>query len=597
VVITIVIIFLANLIIRGTTNFFDFLLFCIALVVAILPEALPLVVTFSLSSGALRLAKKKVVVKRLPAVEDLGNIEILCSDKTGTLTENKLKLENIHSTEKEKCLLYGLLTSSYLKEEIESSLNPFDAALFEKASGKIRQEIKKFKVISESSFDSFKLRSSVILERQDGKKVLIVKGAPEAVLKLSSRFNEAPGKIKEEIKIEGEKGKRVLAVGFKEIAGEVNEERNLTFLGYFCFSDPLKKTAREAIQLARKLGVNVKIITGDSQEVAGHVAKEIGLIENAKEVVLGETLDDLSEKKFENICQDYSVFARVSPKTKYKIVEMLGRKYEVGFLGEGINDAPALKAAHLAIAIPSAADVSREVSDIILLKKDLKVLVDGIKQGRNIFSNINKYIKCTLASNFGNFYSIAMISLIIPFLPMLPVQILLVNLMSDLPLVVVASDSVEAQELRKPKLYQLNKFILLIFLLGLASTIFDFIFFGIFHQIQPSLLRTLWYIESILTEIVLIFSVRTFHFFLKTKRPSFLLIIVSLLTFLATIVLPFTDFGKEFFHFVSPPLSALAIVLGLILAYFAVSEAVKLLYFRYWAQKNNQNLPEHEKKK
>ena len=584
VVITIVVIFLANLIIKGTTNFFDFLLFCIALVVAILPEALPLIITFSLSNGALRLAKKKVVVKRLSAVEDLGDIEILCSDKTGTLTENKLTLESVHSSDKEKCLLYGLLASSYLKERIESSLNPFDFALFEKVSDKNCRELKKFKVISETSFDPLRLRNSAVLEKEDGRRIFIVKGAPEVILKLSSKFEVSREKIEEETKAEGEKGKRILAVAFKEMG-----ERDLTFLGYFCFFDPLKKTAKEAIHLAKKLGVEVKILTGDSREVAGHVAIEVGLIKELEEVILGKTLDSLSKEEFNKACKEYSIFARVSPETKYKIVETLAREHEVGFLGEGVNDAPALKAAHLAIAVPSAADVSREVSDIILLKKDLKIIVEGIRQGRNIFSNINKYIKCTLASNFGNFYSIALISLLIPFLPMLPVQILLVNLMSDLPLVVVASDSVDVEELKKPKLYQLNKFILLIFLLALISTVFDFIFFGIFHNLQPSLLRTLWYVESILTEIVLIFSIRTSHSFLKAKRPSLLLIIVSFLTFLATISLPFTGFGKEAFHFVSPPLSALSLVLGLIFAYFIISEAVKLLYFRYWNHNNKNN--------
>jgi len=589
VVITIVVIFLTNLIIRGTTNLFDFSLFCIALVVAILPEALPLVVTFSLSNGALKLAKRKVVVKRLSAVEDLGNIEILCSDKTGTLTENKLKLESVNAADKEKCLLYGLLTSSYFEEEIESSLNPFGSAIFEKTPENIRQQLKKFRVIAESPFDPFKLRNSAILEDEKGKNFLIVRGAPEIILKLSL---ETAKEIKKGIKKEGETGKRVLAVAFKEVNGEINSEineQNLTFLGYFCFSDPLKKTAKQSVQLAKKLGVEVKIVTGDSKEVAGYIAKEIGLIENVQEVIVGEVLDSLPTEQFEKACQDFSVFARISPKIKYRIVETLSKKYEVGFLGEGVNDAPALKAANLAIVVPNAADVSQEAADILLLQKDLKVIIEGIRQGRNIFSNINKYIKCTLASNFGNFYSIALISLLIPFLPMLPVQILLVNLMSDLPLVVVATDSVDARELKKPKLYELNKFILLIFLLGFVSTVFDFIFFGIFHKIQPSFLQTLWYIESILTEIALIFSIRTFQFFLKAKRASSPLIIVSLLTFFATILLPFTDFGKEFFHFVSPPISALSIVLGLIFAYFAVSEIVKLLYFRYWAPQTNRS--------
>ena len=588
VLVTIVLVFLANLIIKGTASFFDFLLFCIALIVSIIPEALPLVVTIALSSGALKLAKEKVVVKRLSAVEGLGNIEVLCTDKTGTLTENKLKLEKINSSDEQKCLLYGLLSSSYMEEKIESSLNSFDSAIFKKSNKKIHSSLKRFKVISEISFDPSRLRSSVLVEDENKNLILIVKGAPESVLKLSSMDKNDFEKTSEEIKKQGREGKRTLAVGFKKInkrSFSKKDEKGLDFLGYFCFYDPLKKTAKDAIRLSRKLGIKVKIVTGDSKEIAEQVAKEIDLIKGYGEVILGEDLESLSQENFEKACGEFSVFARISPKMKYKIVEALTKKYEVGFLGEGINDAPALKIAHLGIAVESAADVSREVSDVVLLKKDLKVIVEGIKTGRNIFSNINKYIKCTLASNFGNFYSIAAIAVMIPFLPMLPVQILLVNLLSDFPLISVASDKVDPAELRRPKLYRLNKMILLIFLLALISLIFDFIFFGIFYKAKPDLLRTLWFIESILTEIALIFSIRTSLFFLRAKRPSLSLILASFLAFLATIFLPFTDFGEKTFHFVSPPLPGFLMVLALVFSYFIISEAVKLSYFHYWKLK------------
>ncbi|MFN3301722.1 MAG: magnesium-translocating P-type ATPase [Patescibacteria group bacterium] len=586
VVITITLVFLANLIIKGITDFFVFLIFSIALIVGIIPEPLPVVVSFSFSRGALRLAKEKVVVKRLSAVEDLGNIEVLCADKTGTLTENKLKLENIYSKDKTKCLLYGLFSSPYVNKEIPSSLSPFDLALFEKASLEIREELGKIKVISEIPFDPFRSRNSILLER-NGKRILIVRGAAEIILKLSSRFEGdfKVEEIKKGIEEEGKKGRRVLAVGYKEFEKDnfsENDERDLIFLGYFSFLDPLKKTAKESIQLARKLGLQIKIITGDSKEVAGAVAKEVGLIKDPQKVILGETLNSLSEEEFEKACDEFVVFARISPQTKYKIVKTLSKKYEVGFLGEGINDAPALKAAHLALAVDNATDVAREVSDIILLKEDLKVIINGIKEGRNIFSNINKYIKRTISSNFGNFYSIAIISLAIPFLPILPTQILLVNLLSDFPLIAIASDSVDVEELKKPKYYQLNRMILLIFLLAIVSSIFDLIFFGLFKKVSPSLFQTLWFIMSILTEIFLIFSIRTSRFFLKARFPGFPLFIISLLTFFITIFLPFTNFGKTAFHFVAPPIFPLLIVLSLVFIYFIISEIVKLIYFRYW---------------
>ncbi|HOK35518.1 MAG TPA: HAD-IC family P-type ATPase [Candidatus Pacearchaeota archaeon] len=268
---------------------------------------------------------------------------------------------------------------------------------------------------------------------------------------------------------------------------------------------------------------------------------------------------------------------------KFKIIQTLQKKYEVGFLGEGINDAPALKVANVAISVREATDISREVSDIVLLKKDLRVIVDGIEEGRKIFANLNKYMKCTLSSNIGNFYSIAAVSLILPYLPMLPSQILLVNLLSDFPLIAIASDNVDIEELRRPKFYQLNRMVLLIILLALLSTIFDFIFFGIFHNSEPAMLQTLWFVESIVSEIILIFSIRTSKFFLKAKFPSLPLFLLSLVCIGTTIILPFTYFGQKTFHFIAPSLHDLLIVLYLLFGYFILSEIVKLIYFKHWS--------------
>jgi Mg2+-importing ATPase len=587
VIVTIIVVFLANLVVKGTTNILNFSLFCIAMIVGIIPEALPLIAVFSLSSGALKLAKEKVVVRRLSAVEDLGNIEILCSDKTGTLTEGKMVLDKVFSINKEKCMQYALLSSAYIAEKIESSLTPFDSAILTQMDGHTHSFFDKFKSIEEIPFSSERMRNSVLIKAGKEKNILIVKGAPEKILKLSSRFEDSLTikKLKEQIEKEGSTGKRILAIGYKEFDKESyteNDESGLIFLGYFSFSDPLKPTAKKSIQIAEELGVDVKIVTGDSKEVSAYIAKQIGLIKNSSEVILGEELDLLSGDEFLKACEEYSVFARISPQTKHRIVEALSKKHEVGFLGEGINDAPALKAAHVAIAVESAADVSREVADIVLMEKDLNVIINGIRNGRNIFSNINKYIKTTLASNFGNFISIAIISLMIPFLPMLPIQILLINLLSDFPLIAVASDSVDAEELKKPKYYQLSRVIGLIVFLGLVSTLFDFLFFGIFHKIGESKLQTLWYIESILTEIILIFSIRTSRFFLKSKMPNPVFLFISISTILVTVFLPFTDFGRSIFHFVIPDQKSLFIVFSLILGYFIISEAAKLYYFRHW---------------
>lgn len=594
VVIAVVFIFVANLVIKGTENFFNFLLFSIALIVSIIPEALPVIITFAFSSGAMRLAKEKVVVKRLSAVEDLGNIEVLCTDKTGTLTKNKLELENIFAKEKEKLVLYGLLTSNYLGEGVKKSLSSFDVSLYEKSSQVVRDNLKKFKEIHELPFDSIRLRNSSLVENEKGERLLIVKGAPETILDLSSGVEGWEGLegAKKEIEKEGNEGKRILAIAFKNFSGEEyskEDEKDFIFLGFFTFNDPLKETAKEAIQTAKKLGVQIKMITGDSKEVAGHISKKIGLITDSKDVVLGSFLSDLSEDKFDELCQKTFVFARISPEMKLKIIKSLQKKYEVGFLGEGINDTPALKTANVGIAVMEATDVSREAADIILLEKDLRVIIDGIKNGRNIFSNINKYIKCAMASNFGNFYSIAVISLFINFLPILPIQILLGNLLSDFPLIAITTDSVDSEELKKPKAYQLNTFVRLIILLALVSTIFDFIFFAIFHGIKPEFLQTLWFIESILTEIALIFSIRTHHLFFKTKRPSITLISLIIFDAIFIILMPFTSFGRDFFHFASPPIHYLLIVFGLVTTYFICSEIAKLIYFRFRPLTQNNN--------
>jgi Mg2+-importing ATPase len=582
VVATIVFIYLLNLIINGTENLFEFSLFSVALIVSILPEALPAVVTFALSKGSLNMAKEKVVVKRLASIEDLGNIEILCVDKTGTLTQNKLSLEKIVSSDKEKMLLYGLF---------ERHVNPFNTAIYERAGNDILRNVKKFQVISESSFDPFKMRSSCVVQGARGEKLLIVKGAPEVILKnsvkLSGKFDKK--EVKEDTERDGQAGKRVLALAFKKLAKDVpvkDDDKGLTFLGYFVFEDPLKTTAKEAIELSRKLGVQIKIITGDSKEVAGFLAKKIGLINNPAEVISGQDLEKMTRDDFDEACEGNIVFARISPDLKYKIIKSLQKRFEVGFMGEGINDAPALKIANIGIAVAEASDIAREASDVIILQKDLRVIVNGIKNGRTIFSNINKYIKTALASNFGNFYSIAVISLFINFLPMLPVQILLGNLLSDFPLITIATDTVDVDELKKPKAYQLHMVLPLIISLALVSTVFDFIFFAIFFRQAPGVIQTLWYIESILTEIVLIYVIRTRGKFWQAKRPSFWLLFLTAIDAVFIIALPFLKIGQTWFHFVAVPIIPLLIVFVEVAAYFWTSELVKLVYFRYWRPKN-----------
>ncbi|MBX4200864.1 HAD-IC family P-type ATPase [Candidatus Parcubacteria bacterium] len=591
VVVTIILIFLLNVLIKGTSDIFNFALFAVALIVSILPEALPTVVVLALSGGSLRMAKENVVVKRLSAIEDLGNIEILCTDKTGTITQNKLSLEKIISSNREKTMLYGLLGADE-PGKVLNNVSYFDSAIFQRADYRTMRDLKKFTVLQELAFDSFRMRQSFLVKDRSGKKVMIAKGSPDVILGRCSKFpgGQKRSEIKAAISSEGRDGKRVLAIAYKAMTKEIiskSDESDLTFLGYAVFEDALKSTSQEAIKLAKKLGVQIKVITGDAKEVAGFVAHKTGLVQSAEDVVLGEELENMHQQEFDNACQDHNVFARVSPEIKYRIIKSLQKRYEVGFLGEGINDVPALKIANVAIAVSEATDVAKEAADIVLLQKDLRVIINGIKDGRSIFSNINKYIRATLTSNFGNFYAVAGISLFIPFLPMLPVQILLANLLTDFPLISIVTDSVDIEELRKPKMYQLHNILPLIISLGLVSTLFDFIFFFIFYKTAPGNIQTLWFIESILTELLLIFIIRTRHVFWKAKKPSVSLIWLTVVAAIVSLALPLTIFGKEFFHFSNVSLFGLFTVIVLVGVYIAVSELVKLIYFHYFKVTKN----------
>jgi Mg2+-importing ATPase len=565
--------------------------------VSVIPEALPLETTFSLARSAKRLAKRKVIVKRLSAIEDLGGIEILCCDKTGTLTENMLTIVNTYSDNNEQTIWLANLASSF---ELKKKIEPFDIALDKGLNSEQKKKITKVVKISEESFDP-KTRKNSVLVKDGDKTFLIIRGATEAVVSSCSDLDKkTKDNIDDWTSREGKQGHRVLAIIYKEInVTEKNsefynkelEKNDFTFSGIISFVDPIKKSSFSAVKQAKNLGVKIIIITGDSPEVAGAVANEIGLIDSLGKVITGEKWQTASQKTREKYLEIYSVFARVSPEEKFAIIEALRKRYMIGFLGEGINDAPALKIAGVSLVVDSAADIAREAADIILLKKNLDVIIDGIKEGRQVFANTTKYIKSTLASNFGNFFAVAIASLMIDFLPMLPIQILLVNLLSDAPMISISTDTVEASELKSPKKYQTKEIIIIAIILGLVSTVFDFIFFDLFYRISPEVLQTNWFIGSVLTELVLLFSIRTKSLFIKSLRPSKSIIWLSLMTFILTIGLPFTVFGQKVFKFVAPTPSHLMLILSLVIIYFIISEIVKLLYYKT-KQKNKWSMLE-----
>jgi Mg2+-importing ATPase len=365
-------------------------------------------------------------------------------------------------------------------------------------------------------------------------------------------------------------------------------ENNMDFIALIALFDPIRKTVKYSLDTARKLGLQVKIITGDDSAIAGNIALQIDLIRNIQDIVTGEEFAIMSDKEKERIAQVVSVFARFLPEQKYEIIKILKKGKSVGYLGDGINDAPALKEADVGFAVQGAVDIAKDAADIILLKKSLITVVEGIIIGRTVFVNTFNYLKITLASNLGNFFSIAAISLFIPFLPLLPLQILLVNLLSDSPMIAISTDNVSAQELACPTSYNLKHLIVFILIFGVISSIFDFVFFFKFYKLSyPGLLQTNWFIFSILTEVLFIFSGRTKKLFIKALRPSYWLLSFSIITILSTIIIPFTEIGKRVFSFVNPSFSGILIIFGIGAAYFISCEIFKLFYYKFIYPNNN----------
>ena len=406
---TLLFIFLANVFLRkGEADIAELLIFSLALAVSVIPEALPVITTVTLSRGSLRLAQKKVIVKRLSAIEDLGSISVLCTDKTGTLTENALAVVDVNAADRELCLRLASVAS--VEAPIHRALlrDPFDLAVWHAVTEAERIRVAGIARIDILPFDPVRRRNSV-LATIDRKTTLIVRGAFEEVLHLCENLSETERKkLIEWGNTAGKDGKRVLAVATRAlprkrtIAPEL--EAKLTYVGLIAFLDPLKKSAEKTIADARKLGIAVKIVTGDSRDVAGAVAKAVGLITNVEEeVITGAELEALSSAEQRARVEQCHVFARVSPQQKYLIIQLLQEKHEVGFLGEGINDAPALKLANVGIVVQGAADIAKESADIVLLQRNLGTAIEGVREGRIIFANILKYLRITLTSNFGNF--------------------------------------------------------------------------------------------------------------------------------------------------------------------------------------------------
>lgn len=587
IIVTLFCILVLNILLkRNTIAPGELFIFTLALLVTITPEALPLVITFSLARGARHLAKNKVIVKRLSAIEDLGSINVLCSDKTGTLTENTLAIDEIYSTNKENALLYGALA---LGKDLQHS-NPFNKALWEQLNEEQKKRVAQCVVIQELPFDPSRLRTTTLVSFEN-QQLLFVMGAFEYIIeRCVNQSNVDLEKFKKITIDEGNKGKRIIALAYRTLNEKYNEEemideKNLEFVALFSFIDPIKKDAEKAIMKAKKLGLQIKILTGDTPEVAGYVAQKIGLIPTLDRVMTGVRWESLNKNDQLKSLREYTVFARVTPKQKLDIIELLQAEgYYVGYLGDGINDAPALKIANVALVVQGASDIAREAADIILIKKSLLDIVNGIYEGRTVFTNTVKYIKTSLSSIFGNFYSVAISSLFVNYLPMLPVQILLTNLLSDFPLISISTDYVDYKDLKRPKFYDTKELFTISIILSVISSLFDIVIVALFHK-DARTLRTAWFIENILTAIVLIYSVRTNGLFYKATRPSFYLVSLSVLVTIITFSLPYTMIGQHFFDFVPLPYWILVLIIILVTIYFLLTEVIKDIYYHFYKSK------------
>ncbi len=573
---TLFVLFVLHYLIKGPdVQIGELLIFFVALAVSVVPEALPVVFTFALSSGAAHLAKRKVVVKRLTSIEDLGSIDILCTDKTGTITQGVMSLAAISAGDGETLAIARLGIP-----DLESVSNPFDHALIN-STQKVTKLKETYTSTKHIGFDP-KLRfDSTLLEGKSS--CVIFRGAPEAVIMRCKVDSAKRREILSWIEQEGRFGRRVLGIAqrvLEDVTEHWSETSECTFVGMLSFEDPLKPTSIKALEKARSLGIQIKILTGDRAEVAGAIAQQLSLITNPDDVITGDTLFALAEGEQLAAVKKYDVFARVSPENKLMIIRLLKQHARVGFLGEGINDAPALKEAQVGIVVQNASDVARESADIVLLEKNLLVILEGVAHGRKVSANVLKYIKTTLASNFGNFYSVAIASLFIPYLPMLSIQILLVNLLSDFPMIAIAGDAVEEDELTKPKGMDMHEMGFVTTFFGVVSSVFDFLLFAAFVPLGAALLQTAWFVQSILTELLAIFSLRTRRWFFLARAPGKMLSVLVVGAMVTTLALPSFEVTRKLFSFAVLSTKHYFIIGGILLGYFVATEFTKHLYYR-----------------
>jgi Mg2+-importing ATPase len=580
-------------------GWFDSLLFALALAVGITPEVLPVIITVTLAGGALRMAREKVVVKRLISVEDLGNVDVLCCDKTGTLSRGEFALQAYVGPDggpSPEVLLNGALAGSAALGAPAAAANPTDRAIWSASSlEQIREELSQCRVLDRNAFDFNRRRASALVQH-GSRRVLVVKGAVESLLPacvclqqgsaVTTLTAAARAQLLDAAAGYEAGGLRAIAVGMKETVLTTTtpaDETDLTLLGFLLFLDPPKPEAREALAQFAQLGVALKVMSGDSREVTRRICREVGLPLAEERVVSGTELEALSDSELHRWVRRYDAFARVTPEQKYRLVSALRAEHHVvGFLGDGVNDAPALRAADVGISVDSGTDVAKEAADIILLQKSLNVVADGIVAGRRTFANITKYVLNTVSANFGNMSTVALTSMFLRFIPLLPSQILLNNLLSDGPLLTIASDNVDSVLLQRPRRWNVPVIARFMVGFGLLSAVFDVILIVVLLEVYRAtvpVFRTAWFVESACSEVLVTFAIRT-HLPFYRSRPAALLLWSSAAAALVAFGLPFTRLGQQSFQFVPLPSSVVVLVLGVLAAYFLVVELAKTSFFR-----------------
>ncbi len=583
-------------------DWFEAFIFAISVAVGLTPEMLPMIVTANLSKGALSMSKKKTIVKNLNAIQNFGAMNILCTDKTGTLTCDKIVLEKYINADGSNDESKRILRHAYFNSYFQTGLkNLMDKAILSHVKELKMEHLKDaYTKVDEIPFDFIRRRMSVVIEDKQGKRQIITKGAVEEMLSICSHteFNGEVQSLTNELKVKAQKiseemnrkGMRVLAVAQKSYIEKVgnfsvSDEKEMVLIGFLAFLDPPKPSAAEAIKQLHEYGVEVKILSGDNDIVVKSIGRQVGI--DTSYSLTGPDIENMDEATLKERVKTTTCFSKLTPLQKTQIISILQEQENtVGFLGDGINDAAALRQSDIGISVDSAVDIAKENADIILLEKDLMVLEDGVLEGRKTFGNINKYIKMTASSNFGNMFSVMFASAFLPFLPMMPIHLLIQNLLYDISQTTIPFDRMDPEFLRKPRKWDASDLKRFMIYIGPISSIFDIVtylvmwhVFGCNSPEHQSLFQSGWFIEGLLSQTLIVHMIRTRKIPFIQSRATWPVIGMTTLVMVIGIVIPFTSFGASI-GLQALPLSYFPWLVGILLSYCVLTQLVKNWYIR-----------------